>query len=117
MALMVAVGSFTVPVPGTAVQVTVPVGLAGPTSPGLTSAHAIIIQALPTNVGKVWIGTKGIVKTGYVNVLQILPIPTGNLIPSFSMAIALGANSLGLTDLWIDADIGNDGVLIAALVG
>jgi hypothetical protein len=38
------------------------------------------------------------------------------LIPTFSISLTAAANALRLSDLWIDAEINGEGVLISAVV-
>ncbi len=46
----------------------------------------------------------------------MLPVPTANLIPSFSVSLTEAANALGLTTLWLDVDNGGDGVTISGVI-
>ena len=50
------------------------------------------------------------------NTLIVLPIPTANLIPAFSISVAGAANGISLSDLWLDTAIANDGVLISVII-
>ena len=109
-ALLKGLGPTVVPAPGTPVQVVVPSVINPP------SCHACIIEALSTNTGKTYVGTAGMNKATLADVLVVLPIPTANLIPTFSISIVTGANALHLPGLWIDADIVGEGVLISAVV-
>jgi hypothetical protein len=108
-----ALGPTRVAVPGAPVQISAPVGTALSDRP---TCHACIIEALPENTGKIYIGLSGLNKTTRANVLLILPVPTANVLPSFSSAMAQAANAINLTDFWIDADQPTDGVLVSALV-
>jgi hypothetical protein len=116
MANFLPVPVVTVPVPGMAQQVVLPAGVTGPGQPGFVNVHAFIIQALWTNAGKIYIGTVGLVGSSMTNLLAVLPVPTANLIPTFSVAMTLSPNSLSLADIWIDADNAGEGVLISALI-
>lgn len=80
------------------------------------SCHAVIIEALPTNTGKIYIGLSGLDKVTLARVLVILPIPTANLIPTFSIALTVAGNAINVGDLWLDADLLGEGVLLSALV-
>lgn len=107
-------GAIVVPVPGTPVQVTAPsVGAGTGGNPFLI--HGILFQALPTNTGKVFVGTAGLVKATYVNVAAILPIPTVNFLPTFSTSITIAPNALTLLEFWIDADVAGEGVIVTAV--
>lgn len=102
--------------PGTPQPVAVPTSVSGPGAPGLSTVHAVVIQALTANTGKVYVGLQGLDKSSLANVLVVLPIPTANLVPSFSISLTTGANALSLSDLYIDADIPSEGVLISGVV-
>lgn len=95
-----------------------PVAIAAsiPASINPQTAHAIIIEALPTNVGKVYIGKSTLNKSTFVGVLVVLPTPTANSIPTFSLAVTQAANAIKLSDFYIDADNANDGVIVTALI-
>lgn len=97
-------------------QVRVPAAIAGPNVHGFSTVHAFIVSALSINTGKVYIGIAGLNRITLDNVLIVLPIPTANLIPTFSVSVAGAANALRIADLWIDADVANEGVLISAIV-
>lgn len=103
-------GKTTVPVPGTPVQIAIPAAV------DPKSCHACIIEVLPNNTGKVFVGVSGLDKATLANVLVILPIPTVNLIPAFSISIAGAANGISLKDLWIDTDIANEGTLASIVI-
>jgi hypothetical protein len=75
-----------------------------------------VVSALSGNTGKIYIGTAGLNKTTLANTLVVLAIPTVNLIPTFSCSLTAAANALSLSDLFIDADVGGEGVLISAVV-
>lgn len=115
-AQLVALGPVTVGAPGTPVGVQTVL----PTPPSSidvnNNVHSCIIEALSGNTGKVYIGLKGMNKSSLAGVLMVLPVPTANSIPTFSMSITFGANAIDLADLYIDADIGTNGVLVTALV-
>ena len=103
-------GKLTVPVPGTPVALTLPASL------NPTSVHAFLVEALPTNTGKVYVGLDGLDTVTLVNVLVVLPVPTANLLPTFSVSLTQAANALNLMQLRFDADVALDGVLVSALV-
>lgn len=105
-----ALGQTLVAVAGTPKQLQVPATINPP------SVHAFIIEALPSNLGKIYIGLAGLNKATMVGVLCILPVPSINLLPTFSMAVSAGANPLNLRDLWFDADTSGEGVIVSAVV-
>lgn len=107
---LASLGLTTVTTAGTPVSVVVPASIRPP------SCHAFIITARPANTGKIFIGLSGLNKTTFAGVLAILPIPTVNDLPTFSASLSGPANALSLDDLYLDADVSGDGVIIAAIV-
>lgn len=105
-------GKLSVPTPGTPVRVT-----AAEANPAETiRVHGYLFQTLPGNTGKMYIGKANLDRTTLVGVLAILAIPTTNLLPTFSAAITWSANGLMLEELYVDADVANEGVLCTVLV-
>lgn len=80
------------------------------------TCHAVLIQAIDNNVGKVYVGLAGLVRATRVGVSGVLAIPTDNSIPSYSISLTLAPAGVDLSDLYIDADQANDGVLVTVLV-
>lgn len=79
--------------------------------------HGVLIQAFPTNTGKIYIGTATLSRTPPHNgVMAFLAVPTVNSIPTFSAALTLAAAAVQLRDLYIDADNINDGVVVTVLI-
>ncbi len=112
-----ATGKVAVTTPGTPVNLPVPTSVAGSLgAQGFTTVHAFVVQALAGNTGKVYIGLAGMVKSTLVGVLVVLPVPTANLIPTFSVSLTEAANALSLSDIWIDADNGGEGVTVSGVV-
>lgn len=109
-------GKTTVPAAGTPVPVAIPSSVAGPATPGENSVHAILIQALAGNSGKVYVGGPGLNKSTLANCFVVLPVPTSNLIPTFSISVTAAANALSLQDLYIDVDVNGEGVLVSVVV-
>ena len=110
-------GQIVVVNAGVPVQFPVPLTVSGPMGPqGLSTVHAILIEVLETNLGKVYIGLAGMNKISRVGVLLTLPIPTANLIPTFSISLTAAANALSLSDLWLDADNSGEGVTVGGVV-
>jgi hypothetical protein len=109
--LLLSLGATRVPTPGTPVALVLPADFRDQ-----PKCHAFLIQALPTNTGKVYIGGATLNKSTYVGVHSILPVPTTNLLPTLSVSVAQASNGLTLDTLRFDADIATDGVLISVLV-
>ncbi len=109
------VGKVTVSAAGTPVAVRTILPATWPSDKPFL-CHAFQVQALPTNTGKIWVGTIGLVKATFINVLNILPIPTTNTLPSYSAALTLAPNGLDLCQLYIDADTNGEGCIISVMV-
>lgn len=103
---------IVVPVPGTPVRVTV-----NETNPAAAQGcHGVLIQALKGNTGLTYVGTATMNKTTEANVFATIGTPTTNFIPSFSAALTLSPGGIQLRDLYIDADVANEGVKVTILV-
>jgi hypothetical protein len=109
-AQFVAFGKILVPAAGQPVQIQAPPAMNPP------SCHALIIEALPGNTGKIYVGLAGLTRATLQQVLIILPIPTVNLLPTFSIALTVAGNAINVGSLWVDADVAGEGVLVSALV-
>ena len=107
-----AYAKITVAVPGTPERVT-----KGESNPAATQGcHGVLIQALPTNTGKIYIGTSAMSKAAFTGLFAMLAVPNTNFIPSFSAALTLSPSAIQLRDLYIDADVATDGVIVTALI-
>ena len=107
-----AYAKITVPAPGTPVRVT-----SGEADPGAArGCHGVLIQVLKSNTGAVFVGTSAMNKGAFTGLFAQLAIPTINLIPNFSAALTLSPGGLQLRDLYIDADVADDGVIVTVLV-
>jgi hypothetical protein len=115
-AQLLALGPLTVPTPG----VPVPFSSILPSAPSTfdvnNNVHACIMEAISSNAAKVYIGMAGMNKTTLANVLMVLPVPTVNLIPTFSISVTQGANALDLADLYLDADNAGNGIIVSAII-
>lgn len=101
-----------IPTPGTPLRAT-----ASQSDPAArTACHGVLVQALPTNTGKTYIGTSAINKTTLQGLHAVLPIPSASVIPSFSASLAISPNAINVAEIWIDVDNANDGVTVSVLV-
>ena len=112
-------GKLTVTTPGTLVRATRDIvnntlGLRNDVTK--FSCHAVLFQALSTNVGLVYIGGSALVRASLANCGHVLAVPTTNILPSFGISLTNAPAGVNLSDLYIDADNANDGVLIMVLV-
>ena len=105
-------GKILVPVPGTLVRVTN--NLAQPAI--RYACHGVLFQALPSNTGRVYVGTSALNRGALTGVYAVLAVPTTNQLPSFSIALTLAPNAVQLQEMYLDADNVNDGVIITTLV-
>jgi hypothetical protein len=110
--MLQSIGRITVPVAGTPVRVT-----SGQSDPAARLAvHGVLVQALPGNAGRVYIGTAAMNRVTQQNLFAILAIPTANQLPTFSAALTLSPNAIQLQDMYVDVDTNNDGVIVSVLV-
>jgi hypothetical protein len=107
-----AIGKFTVAAAGTPVRLTSQEATPNEYYP----VHGILIQALPDNVGKVYIGNSTMNRAARTDLFGVLAIPTANSIPTYSAALTLSPNAIQLKDFYIDADTATDGVIVSVLI-
>jgi hypothetical protein len=101
------------PTPGTPVRATQNI-IAAPDS--RLAVHGVMFQALPTNTGRVYIGTQTLNRFAFTGLYAILAVPAGSALPTFSTALTLAPNAINVADFWVDVDNGGDGVLVTVLV-
>lgn len=108
----IGLGAVRVTTPGTPVLVPPPENWGGG---GKYSCHAVLFQALSTNVGAVYIGNQGMVAAApdYAGVMVVLLTPTDASVMSFSIGLPNAPNALNLDEFWIDAANAGDGVLVS----
>ena len=105
-------GKVTVPVPGTPVRLTIN----RPVPTDRYACHAILVQAVFNNTGRVYVGTSAMNKATLANVHAQLAIPTANQIPSFSAALTIAPNAIQAQDIFLDADVAGEGAIVTALI-
>lgn len=83
-----------------------------------TPAHTVFIQQVAGNTGVMHIGTSASMDpaTG-IDMVASLVIPSAAALPSWSAAVSQAANGMDLTELWIDAGVSGDKVLISYVEG
>lgn len=79
------------------------------------SFHAIHLQALYTNTGRVYIGQTALDKATLANCIHVLSIPTANFIPSFGIALMPSPAGVDASILFFDVDNAGEGMLISLL--
>lgn len=79
--------------------------------------HAIMIEALPTNTGKVYVmdRSNGVIAT-LVGVLAILAVPTANVIPTYTVGFSGAPNPMNAASYYIDVENTGEGVIVSVLV-
>ena len=88
-----------------------------PTPTDRYQCHAIMIEAWPTNAGKVWIFDREAGnKTTGEGVVAILAPPATNIFPTFTVGFSGFANPIDASLYWVDVDNTGEGVVISALV-
>lgn len=112
---LTALGRLTVPVPGTKVAVSsiIPAGVWSSVN-GPYKGHGIMLQVLPTNTDRITVYQ--LQADGSYNEVAFLAAPTDNFIPSFSAALTIAPNSIVMSDLYVDAAVADEGVIVDLLV-
>lgn len=77
--------------------------------------HAIMLQALPSNTGQIYIGSPGLNKSTYAACGTILAPYTVIPLHTFSAALTIAPNGLAMKSFVIDADNSDEGVLVSIL--
>src|SRR5512146_2093733 len=72
--------------------------------------HSFLIEVLPTNTGRTYVGSATMNRTTLVGVYAVLAVPTSNLLPTFT------ANHFNLADVYITTDTQGEGVLASYVV-
>ena len=78
---------------------------------GVLTCYSLIVQPLSSNVGKVYIGTSTMSRTTLAGVFLYVPIPTANSLPIEMFRNETAQAAFSATDIYVDADNANDGVL------
>ncbi len=94
--------------PGTLVRVT---------SDEALRAHKVIVEVIPGATDEVYLGLAGLVRATLVNVMHIFRVAAAgeNPVP-YEISPLCGGNVIRLSDLYIDADAGTEGVLVTYFV-
>lgn len=113
MAVWSSLGKVTVTTSGTPVRLT----NAQSTPSTRVQCHAIMVQVLPSNTGRIVIGDGSSVNAStYVSANAILAIPTNNILPSANVGISEAPNAINAADYWIDSTVNGDGVIVSILI-
>jgi hypothetical protein len=105
------IGKFTV-TPGTPVRLT-----STQAKPGEKFAcHGVLVQALKSNTGFVYVGEATMDKATMSGVYAQLAIPTANTVPSFTAALTASPNAVNLADLYLDGDVLGEGAIVSVLI-
>jgi hypothetical protein len=80
-------------------------------------AHSFLIQVLPTNTGKIYIGKASMNKVTLAGVFVVLGLPSSVAIPSFSATLSYAPAAFELIKIFIDADVDDDGALVTFVQG
>lgn len=115
--MIIAGGQIKVVTPGTPIQATA--NLTNPTA--RLGAQSVTFQAAPGNAGITYIGLgPAMVRATGVGVLASLAKPSNGTTGPFDRVmfnIQAGANGFNASDFWIDADSGNDIVIVTIVAG
>ena len=105
----------TVAAAGSPIQITV-----NETTPAdRVPAHSILFERDdPNDTGLIYIGRSvNMVRATLVDVIAILPAPSSGVLPSITITLTPGMNSLNAADFFIDADVSGDSILASFLEG
>lgn len=109
---LAALGNVIVTTAGTPVPLT-----ANQTTPALHyGAYSFMVEAISTNVGKIYLGASTMVKATGVDVFAVLAIPTANMLASFTATVtAYAPTPFFMENLYLDSDVNGEGALVTAL--
>ena len=82
----------------------------------LALCHSYMVEVLPTNTGKVYIGDSQLVGATMFHVIAWLPVPTKNSAPSYTATVSSAPNALQVTDRYLDVEVDGDGVTVAVAI-
>lgn len=81
-----------------------------------TQCNAVLIEAWPTNTGKIYIGnTESMDASTGDGVVGILAKPSSGFIPSFSATVSYAPGGIDVAQFWVDAENSGDSVVISAV--
>ncbi len=95
-------GKVTVTTAGTPVRVT----------STRTGAQAILVQAVSTNTGKIYVGNSSLNKSTLAGVYFVIPAASASDIPSFEFSIPLSPAGLNAADIYLDADNNGEAAIV-----
>src|SRR5712692_6870314 len=99
-----ALGRVNVATPGTPVQLSTDTTL---------RASKIFFQVIPGLTGKGYIGKSGMVRATLANVIRVLwPNTAGGFSDSFFLESNQDADSLNLSEYYVDMDVAGEGLLV-----
>lgn len=108
MAAVKSLGWVTVASAGTPVQV----------SPSRLPAQSVFIQQVASNTGAMHVGVSGSMDpSDGTDMVASLVAPSASALPSFSITAENAPNGLDLQNLWIDAAVNGEEVLISYVEG
>jgi len=104
---------ITVATPGTPVQITVNEAVPG----AQVGTHSILFERDdPNDTGLIYVGrSSSMVRATLFDVIAILPAPSTGVLPSITITLTPGMNSLNAADFFVDADVGGDTILASYL--
>lgn len=79
--------------------------------------HSYLVEALPTNTGRVYILASALGSGALMNdVIAWLAAPTATSSPSYSATISSAPNGLDVSQRWLDVQNNGDGVIVSILI-
>ena len=106
------IGKITVTTAGTPVRLTSTQSDATARYP----CHALLVQQIPGNTGRLVLGVSGMNSSTYAGCLALLGVPTNTILPSANGGITHAPNAFNLADFYLDASVSGEGGLVSVLI-
>ena len=108
-----ALGPAVVPSAGSPITLTVLLPVEYPTWQGVM--HAVMLQALQANIGRIYVGSPGLNKSTLAFCGNVLAPYTVIPYHTMSAALTISPNGLAMASFVLDADNNGEGVLVSIL--
>ena len=77
--------------------------------------HSFMVEVLPSNSNKIYIGSSTMVRSTLAGVYAILPPPTTNVLSNFSVTVTYAPAAINLNEIFLDVDANGEGALVSAV--
>lgn len=111
MGALRSLGRITIVTAGTPVQVTF-----NETVPSdRFLAHSFMVQQVAGNTGRILIGSSAMVAATLANVYAVLPVPTVNILPAYTVTIQQAISGFNMADFFVDATVSGEFALVSVV--